>query len=167
MRSPLAVGSFSFVKTSPNFSFSSVVKIAKFGQWNLGEKITPKAGRESFGYDHAVDRLFLLAKQLGLELVRERDVRRLGRIDSVALGLLADDLRVASTAATGVVVSVLAGTDGSLGDDVLVLADSGLGACIADVGGTYNNSNKKRVPSASLVEIRQSRSEKLRSLRRR
>ena len=81
-------------------------------------------------------RLFLLPEKLLLQLVRQRDVLGLGGLVSMLL-LLRVDLRIASTAAAGVVVGVLAGPDSGFRDNVYVGSRARSAASVADVGGAW------------------------------
>lgn len=87
------------------------------------------------------------AEDLGLQLVGQRDGAAI-RVGGLLLGTR-DDVRVAGTATPNVVVSVLgAGSDGRLGDHILVGAHRRLLACIANVGGSCTQRKKVVIVSA-------------------
>lgn len=96
------------------------------------------------GYAISEFGLFLLSKKLLLQLIRQRNVLRLGAIMRMSGGmllLLRVDLRIASTAAAGVKVAVLAGPGSGFGNDVYVRSCRGSVASVTDVGGAWENKN--------------------------
>lgn len=89
------------------------------------------------GRKMSMKRLLLaeLAEDLALELVGEADVSALG---SFLLLVLSGSVGVAGAAATDVEVLILAGADGGLGGDDLVLALGGRDASIGNVAGAWS-----------------------------